>query len=230
MSSSFNFPDEFGDDFHSLDLNNSKKSSLRGSVLDTITNSNDHKFLLPLKYKRCALSADDAILLEQLFIQLNPLYSSVHIHSIYKKYESVTLKGKVYRSSGLAHRNHHPCIAWALWNEQYNGTPPTTLPETHLHPKFNERPVDVHHYASFQCTVTSETAQENQKDWTVARVSWLFPHPKRYQLGKPAELWCLNHTESHGIHSFLPLDDILSRCAYAPFTLDDDSMLVVVPL
>ena len=229
-SGSFDFPEEFGDDFHSLDLNNSQKSSLQGSVLDTITSSSDCKFLLPSKYKRCTVSEDDAALLQQLFIKLNPLCSNVHIHSIYKKYESVTLKGKIYRSSGLTLRNHRPCIAWAIWNERCNGTPPTSLPETHLHPKFNEGPVDVHYYASFRCTITSETEQEYQKDWTVARVSWLFPHPKRYQLGKPAELWCSNLTECHGIHSFLPLNDVLSRCAYAPFTLDDDTMLVVVPL
>ena len=182
-------------------------------MLDTITISNDYKFLLPSKYKRCAVSEDDAVLLQQLYKNLNPLSSSVLINLIYKKYESVTPKGKVYRSSGLTLRYHQPCIAWAMWNEKYNGTPPTLLPEIHLHHKFNERPIDVHYYASFRCKVTSETEQECQKDWTVARVSWIFPHPKKYQLGKPAELWCSNLTECHGIHSFLPLNCILSRCA-----------------
>ena len=182
------------------------------------------------------INPDDVVLLQQLFIKLNPNCSSVFINSIYKKYTSVTLKGKVYRSSG--HRNSTPRIVWALWNEQYYGPPPTTLPDVNLHPKFNERPVCVHYYASFTCTSrsvvlvdNSESENENQQEWTLAHVSWLYPHPKRYKLGKPAELWCsIDLTEPHGMCSYLPFSHILSRCAYAPFSLDDDSMFVVVPL
>ena len=110
-SSCFDFPDEFNDDFCSLDLSNSKKSALRGSVLDTITDNHENMLLLSPKYKRCVINPDDVVLLQQLFIKLNPNCSSVFINSIYKKYTSVTLKRKVYRSSG--HRNSTPRIVWA---------------------------------------------------------------------------------------------------------------------
>ena len=59
-SSCFDFPDEFNDDFCSLDLNNSKKSALRGSVLDTITDNHENMLLLSPKYKRCVINPDDS--------------------------------------------------------------------------------------------------------------------------------------------------------------------------
>ncbi len=91
VSSRFNFRDEFKNDFLSLDLNNAKKSALRGSVLDTITDDNEDMFLLPPKFKRCVISRNDADLVQQLFKKIYLNCSSVQINSIYKKYASVTL-------------------------------------------------------------------------------------------------------------------------------------------
>ena len=146
--------------------------------------------------------------------------------------KSTLLKGKVYRSSG--NRSTNPYIVLASWNELYYRLPPTTLPDHALHLNSNDGPVDVHYYVSVICKFSSAEypEQELQQEWTLARVSWLFPHPKRYQIGKPAELWCSpTLTESLGVHSFLPFNLIITRCAHAPFHLDDhDSLLVVVPL
>ena len=72
--------------------------------------------------------------------------------------------------------------------------------------------------------------EECRRKWTLAYVSWLYPHPKRCCIGKPAEWWCDSLSEPFGIHSFVTPDLLLSRCAHGPFTMDDESLLVVVPL
>ena len=52
----------------------------------------------------------------------------------------------------------------------------------------------------------------------------------RYRIGKPAELWCDSLSESFEMHSFVTPDLLLSRCAHGPLTVDDETLLVVVPL
>ena len=63
-----------------------------------------------------------------------------------------------------------------------------------------------------------------------AYVSWLFPHPHRYFLGKPAELWCNGMYETFGLHSFVQLEDIICRCAHGVILHDEENLLVVIPL
>ena len=56
------------------------------------------------------------------------------------------------------------------------------------------------------------------------------PHPQRYTIGKPAELWKSEHYEKFGIHSFLPLNQIISRCAHGIMHQNGENLLVVIPL
>ena len=70
----------------------------------------------------------------------------------------------------------------------------------------NKRPVNIHHFV--KATLTGTLSYPNSL--ILARVFWLFPHPSRNSLGKPAELWCLSMYESFGVHSFLPVSPALS--------------------
>ena len=63
-----------------------------------------------------------------------------------------------------------------------------------------------------------------------AYVSWFFPHPDRFVVGKPAELWCRSQYEVFGLHSFLPINHLVSRCAYGIKELNNEQLLVTVPL
>ena len=56
FSGSYNFPDEFSEDFASLDLSNIQRSRISGSVMDTITKKDS---LLPSKSKLCVFDPDD---------------------------------------------------------------------------------------------------------------------------------------------------------------------------
>ena len=57
----------------------------------------------------------------------------------------------------------------------------------------------------------------------VAAVSWFCPHPKQPLLGKPAEVWCHDKLEHPGIHLYIPVEKIASRCAHRTRIIDSDS-------
>ena len=67
--------------------------------MDTITKKDS---LLPSKSKLCVLGPDDLEVLMKLYTKLHPEYSNITISNVYKKYSTVTLNGKVYRSDHQA--------------------------------------------------------------------------------------------------------------------------------
>ena len=114
-------------------------------------------------------------------------------------------------------------IALASWDDSLFGSPPTQLPNPTFHQNAHHRPVNIHHYITATCTYNhNDSEQQCQLEWTFVQVSWLFPHPKRHHLGKPAELWCSSVVESFGMHCFVPFDLLLCRCAFGPFTIDEE--------
>lgn len=148
----------------------------------------------------------------------------MHINSIFCKYLSVSLKGKVFHSSG---KKSKPVIAMAKWDQDLYGLPPTPLPQSNSLVDTTDyvRPVDIKFYASITYTTESES-----KQLFVAFVSWFFPHPERFSLGKPAEIWCKSMFESYGTSSFVPVENMLCRCAHCVKLFKDEYVLVVIPL
>ena len=142
---------------------------------------------------------------------------------MFLKYKYIILRGRKYNSSDK--REHGACIMQARWNINNYGRPPTSLPEDYR-PESNVRPVKVHYYLKAYYSLDNQTTSSY-----FAYVSWLKPDPHRYLIGKPVELWCTNMYETFGIHSFVPIDKILHRCAYGTFTHHDDQrFLLIVPL
>ena len=60
--------------------------------------------------------------------------------------------------------------------------------------------------------------------------SWFAPHPKRYLLGRPAQIWCKGLFEVDGTHSFVPSDLLVSQCAHCIKTIEEihETVLIVV--
>ena len=225
FSSSYNFPTEFEEEFASLRLSNFERSRVSGSLMES---TSIERFVLPSKYKRCVFDTDHFEVLGNLYAKLHPDYSCVSINRVYKKYSSITLKGRDYRSSGK--NTIKPYVVLASWKPSYYGPPPTTLPEEASHLNCNERPVNVHYYVEATCTYSTLEKCDCHEPWTLAHVSWFMPHPCRYKIGKPAELWCPTLFESFGNHSFVPLDQLLTRCGHGHRTVNSESLLVIVPL
>ena len=44
----------------------------------------------------------------------------------------------------------------------------------------------------------------------LAQVRWPQPHPDRYSMGKPVEVWCPNLFESSNCGAFLPVENMQS--------------------
>ena len=128
-------------------------------------------------------------------------------------------------SSGKSSQKRY--IVMASWDKSgLFGPPPTALPNSDS-PSANNRPVNIHYY--IKATFTGYELPASSL--ILAHVSWFYPHPNRCAIGNPAQLWCSNMFESFGMHSFLPLDHLMCRCAHGiqPFE-EDESLLVIVPL
>ena len=210
------FPQEFYKDFSSV-LTSERVS--KGSLSETLTPT---QYDLPSKHTRDAFKVAE---LSKLSILLGKIHhvetENIKLNSVYLKYASIIWKGKTYFSAGK--RAQNACIIQADWSVDYYGPSPSSLPDDYANA--NLRPCKVHYFLKANYLLNA-----NENSLVLACVSWLKPDPHRYMLGKPAEMWSNNMFESLGVWSFLPLDKIMSRCAYGNITYDDEIFLVVVPL
>lgn len=218
LAISFPFPLAFKEELSSLIISD----KLVGSVNETLTVI---KFALPSKFTRSVFDSDSLNILKKVYCSNYHHVSidSVTVNSIFKKYSSIILRGKEYSSSGK--RKGTPYLVMADWKESSYGEPPTTLPDHLLETTSNFRPVDVHYYVEASFLVDGVLSA-----LLLAHVSWMFPHPHRYAIGKPAQLWCRRKYESFGIHSFVLLDTLLCRCAHGMMVFDEENLSVVIPL
>ena len=219
FSSSIKYPDLFTDDFTSISAFSTK---FVGSLSETMSLKS---FELPPKYTRAVLSSDEISGLNILLSKLTtiPGPAVININSIYTKFSTVTLKGKVFSSAG---KKSKPVIAMALWEEEVHGKQPTPLPDPHER-NANIHPVNVHYYAEILYSVDGATTQTS----VLAFVSWFLPHPQRHTMGAPTELWCQSIFEPVGYScSFVPLKNIVCRCAHGTKLHQHEHLLVVVPL
>ena len=220
ITSCIQYPDTFTDDFANI-ISSATSNKVVGSLSETFEVK---KFQLSSKYRRALLSSEDICAISSLIVKLNSnSESQIHVNSIFCKHSSVSLKGKVFCSSG---KNSKPTVAMAKWDENLYGLPPTPLPDSDSLVDNNSiRPVDIKYYANVSYTFNSELRQ-----LPLASVSWFFPHEERYAFGKPAELWCKSMFESYGTCSFVPIENILCRCAHCIKVHEHEDVLVFVPL
>ena len=227
---SFSYPDEFKNDFKS---SISLEDRLVGSVLESVLSD---EFRLPSKSTRGVLTSDELSAVHELYCKLYPnsISHSVVPNSVCTRYSTVTLRGRPFGSAGKGKPSGNTTIL-CTWEESVYGSPPTSLPDAGM-PHANARPVNVHCYLKVMFTITdnscSETQSSHPDSLLLAYVSWLFPHPARHFLGKPAQLWCSNLYETFGMHSFVPLNSkyLQCRCAHGPYEHNEESLIVIVPL
>lgn len=112
------------------------------------------------------------------------------------------------------------------WDSHLYGQPPTALPSDTSTTLSSLRPVKVHRYIKATFSETGNSPSE----LILAQVSWFYPLQARHAIGKPAELWCKDMFENFGVHTFVPLSNLVHRCAYGPFLYQSNSALVTIPL
>ena len=78
--------------------------------------------------------------------------------------------------------------------------------------------------------VAFNVAPKVQDHLLLAVVAWFLPHQSKHCIGKPAQVWQYNQFECGGFVSFVPVNYLSSHCAHCVTVLDNQSVLVVVPL
>ena len=222
-------PNEFSQEF----LMHFKKFE-RGVGLDFDYNSNftddNSNIALPPRYKTGVLSNSDiSSLLPVLSQKLGVPPSSISINSCFKQYSSIQISGKMFNS--CMKKSSHNFISLALWDVDIFGRPRSQLPRPDIQDA-NEhiRPIEISYFATISYIYNIDGVEKDGSE-TFAIASWFLPHPNRYILGKPADIWCKSVFEISGPHSFVPYFLIKSRCAYVFKKLDelqDESVLIVV--
>lgn len=208
------------DDFKEEFLESVTTNKSAGSVLETVVSELSQ---LPSKYSRGVLSSDEVDALKQLYSKVANTDEPIFVNSVFQKFESITINGKEYSSSGKQRTIRG--VVQASWDTVLYGNPPTTLPSNSLVPS-SLRPVNIHYFMKVFFTVNDSTISV-----LFANVSWFYPHPEKYALGKPAELWCRSQYETFGLHSYIPINLLLRRCAYdTTFWFRNEEVLVVIPL
>ena len=88
---SFQYPDDYKEELASVII----EKQVVGSVSDTLTPS---QFKLPLKYKRGVFDSDCVAALRVLLQKMRPSLQNCEVLSIFEKFSSITLIGKVFNS------------------------------------------------------------------------------------------------------------------------------------
>ena len=198
-------------------------SRLTGSALQTIQPSVNHDSLeLPKSYRRIILDEHDmtaiAKVLENLLSQ-----TDIQVNSIACKYSSLSVGGRTYSAI-----RHNTCIALVTWDTELFGDMPC---DGSVSGSNYARPVLINHFVKVSYCVDTTTREEsNMHTHMFARVSWFCHHPAKHYLGQPAEIWCNNIFEAFGVHSYIPVSSIITHCIHCNMKVNDDNVLVIVPL
>ena len=88
------------------------------------------------------------------------------------------------------------------------------------------RPAKIHHFISHSIQVSDTECSTH----TFALVSWPMQHPLQYCIGKPFEVWCSSLYESCPDNCIVPIGNIVSLSLVAHQVLEDETVLVTVPL
>lgn len=71
---------------------------------------------------------------------------------------------------------------------------------------------------------------ESFQAFSFAVVDWPMPHPLHQTIGKPCEVWCFSLFESCSNNMFVPIDYICSPLLTAWHTMEEENVLITVPL
>ena len=221
-------PEEFSDEFADFCSLNQR---LTGSLLLTTLNQDSEDidaFELSTSCTCHALSGDDVQKLELLLCKILSLpLEHISLNSAFRKYKYFTFRNIRYECS----TNKKSSISFAKWHEELYGPPTTSLDMSGsrmVNPEDNSlRPVKIHYLMKISFLINTS---ESIHTMCFVVVSWFQPHPYRFEIGKPAQVWCYQLFEPHGPQSFLPVANLCSRCVHSIIKVHNEDVLVVVPL
>lgn len=215
----FEFPSAFSKEFSPV-CNTVTKTHAVGSLSTTTSTLEEEEEKFLSVSTKGILDSEDKQILSYLYGKINRVEcSDVTINSVFQKYMSLLLKGKLY----TCNRSSTYCVALAEWNDDIFGPPPTPLLDA-THPESKFRPIKIRHY--LKITVCHG---ERIETISLASVQWFIPYLQKDGIGKPVQLW-RNDFEVGALYSFLPVQYLKCRCSFCNITYNNEPVLAVVPL
>lgn len=150
--------------------------------------------------------------------------SDIHPNEIYLKYSQIHFKRKTIGYPSLKQRAGKPYIVLAEWDKNLYGNPPTAIPDPD-HPDSKIRPVKIEFFTKVPFTIKGCIDH-----LFIAVVSWYSPHSNHNIFGKPVKVWHSDQFEEQGVHTYLPITKIVSHCAYCMRIIEDEILLLTIPL
>ena len=197
----FEFPKDFSEEFSPLCSDNNPTV---GSVGTTLSGDEESDKVFTSASRRSVFDTEDIHILSSIYRKLNTRSDvDVTVNSAFLRYTSIVLRGKAY-SCSRSSRTGTQYVAFAQWDENLLGQPPTPLPDA-THPDSKFRPVKVRHYIRV-AVLGGDTYL------SLAVVQWYKPHCNKDAIGKPAQIWCHNTFEDGAMYSFIPIEFLISRC------------------
>lgn len=174
------------------------------------------------RYTICCLAQEEISILKVLYSKLYPQYSQkfgnqIPISSIIKKFTYIVKNGK--RIGSECNENAKNCFITASPMFAFTTSAPTEFDGT-------TRPAKVSFF--LQHTITLPSSES--KSHIFAYSSWPMVHPKRFEIGKPVEIWCHNLYEPSCHNCLLPVNCLRNRVI---FIIDDfcgEKVLITIPV
>lgn len=224
----FQPPDNFHDE---LAIFCDCKPSVTGSLLLTESHTSCNLVELPSSYTYHVFTDYELRYLKMLLaILLKVPSDEVNLNSMCQQFKVVHINGLKYPCSSSKLLS----VATTHWDESLFGRSPTVLPAMPFNNPSDAslRPFKIEYFAKASYSVRGDLCTRH---FTCAVISWFEPHPSRFKLGKPVQIWCKDLFECPGIYSFLPFDNIyfanIYRSVHAYMKLDNlEDVFVVLPI
>ena len=146
-------------------------------------------------------------IVRRLYSTFYPLFcdalenGDIELPTSFLKVKYITVKGQKFESGPNAYYLANSVLPFRTPIAQ-----PAGVTDCHL------QPVTCLYYAVHRFFLV---ASSDPVLTVLARVRWPQPHPDRYCVGKPVEVWCPNLFESSNCNAFLPVENMQSQaCDY----------------
>ena len=186
--------------------------------LDTIVSTATHfssgfKYVPARKYTLAAFSESQVQILTRMYGMLYPSLPSVCLPQSYRKMLSISINEQEF------------CA------RQYvsaKGMFPFTSTCKTTHTVFSDpslRPAKVHHFA-----IHTFYIDDSRITHGFAVVSWPLQHPLLNVFGKPYQVWCSSLYDAASDNCIIPLENISSLLLTAQYIMEEETVLVTVPV
>ena len=168
--------------------------------------SGTENFIAGTKYTISCFSEPEVNMLSNVYREVYDLNGVEHFSHSYQKMTSVTIKGQKVTSGQYI-------LAESVFPFSCSATP-------------SLRPAKVEYFFKHSVLVK----EFDCVDHVFVAVQWPMYHPFQSYIGKPYEIWCASAYETSDKNFIVPLDNIITVLLTACQIIEDQNVLVTVPL